>query len=67
MYSNEICVTEKKSFDTPLMDFNVMSIDDITQVKTKPTFLQRLYRLVWIPYAVGYARWNAIGSGIYSF
>jgi len=46
MYSNEICVTEKKSFDTPLMDFNVMSIDDITQVKTKPTFLQRLYRLV---------------------
>jgi hypothetical protein len=35
MYSNEICVTEKKSFDTPLMDFNVMSIDDITQVKTK--------------------------------
>jgi len=39
MYNNEICVTETTSFDNPLLDFNVISIDDIMWVKTKPTFL----------------------------
>jgi hypothetical protein len=55
MYNNEICAIEKASFDFQLLDFSVISIGDITQVKTKSTFFQR-----FISWSESYIQWSML-------